>query len=170
MFDWINPHGVIEASAKEKEDRLERSLKIPQFAVTRDIEYIGEDLLEYNFPPISEYQRRVRNGAPKLVNHVTLAYHDSPRWKDEHVQNAKTEQVCTIPMKPGADHRSLPMELKPWFLTARESKAASNKFYPDRFGRLDLDAVFQTLLTRMDPAGKNGTVSLPISRDFRGFY
>jgi len=114
---------------------------------------IGQDLQPYASGPKSEYQRKLRAGIPKdqqVYNHVTL------RWSEK--KSKVIEQVCNVPLRPDADHRDLPMKLKPWGLSSANSAAARHDFYPGRIGRLDMEGVASTCMTRMDPNGKNGKV------------
>jgi site-specific DNA-cytosine methylase len=161
-FDWVNPHLVAGQSDEENLDRLQRATKIRQVKVRKHKNFVGYDKQSYACRPLSEYQRRLRKGVPHntVLNHVTIKYYDEPRWnKRGGLENAKTEQVCSIPMRPGADHRDLPEKLKPWCLSHPDSRASKYKFYPGRYGRLDMEKHFETCLTEIDPNGKNGTVS-----------
>jgi site-specific DNA-cytosine methylase len=147
-FDWINPHGVIEQTQLEKLDREHRWKSINQYEVERGEKFVGRNHQSYAYSrPLSEFQRRVRAGVSKdtLFNHVTM------RWNEE-----TTERVCSIPLRPGADHRDMPKALGIDFLS--NATAARHRFYPGRFGRLDMDGIFQTCMADMTPSGKNGKV------------
>jgi len=171
-FEWINPHNVIQRSWDEKNDRIQRSARIKQMAIIKGMDYVGSELQPYASPPLSEYQRKLRRSVKdnQLRNHVTLAYLDNPTVvKGQYIRQARTEQICNIPMRPGADHRDLPRGLKNWGLTAAESAARRNKDYPGRYGRLNMDGSLQICLTKADPAGKSGRVSVPICSELPMF-
>jgi hypothetical protein len=164
-FEWVNPHNVIECSQGEKADRIQRSARIKQMAIVTGMEYVGSETQAYASPALSEYQRKLRRSVQdnELRNHVTIAFHDNPAVaKEKYIRHARTEQVCNIPMKPGADHRDLPRKLKNWGMAAAESAACRNKNYPGRIGRLDMEESFQALLTKADPGGKSGKASSPV--------
>lgn len=71
----------------------------------------------------------------------------------------QVHRVCLVPLLPGADHRSIPNDEKPAFLSSTTAK--KYKFYPGRIGRLDMAGVFKVCLTDLDPTSKPGTVLHP---------
>ena len=161
-FDWVNPHQIVGRSSEENLNRIRRATKIRQVQVLNKPNFVGDDEQAYAYHPLSEYQRRLRKGVPdhKLRNHVTIKYFDQPRWnKNGGIMNVKTEQVCSIPMKSGANHRELPQPLRPWFLSHPDSRASRHNYYPGRYRRLDMEEHFETCLTEIDPNGKNGKVN-----------
>jgi DNA (cytosine-5)-methyltransferase 1 len=80
-----------------------------------------------------------------LTNHVTM-----------HFGDLTTECVANVPLRPGADHRDMPLALK----QMRKTTSPSNKnAYAGMMGRLDIDGAFATCLTTMHPLSKNGKVS-----------
>ncbi|KAF9200850.1 hypothetical protein BGZ49_008924 [Haplosporangium sp. Z 27] len=105
----------------------------------------------YSSRPQSEYQRRMRARAGKVVmNHVVRTFNDM-----------NLERICRVAMWPEADHRSLPELLKPWCLSSPDSAASRNKGWAGLFGRLDFEGQFQTAVTEMQPMGKQGKVVHP---------
>jgi site-specific DNA-cytosine methylase len=169
-FDWANPRNLNPYTAVDWLETIEmriRAKKIPQVHITQDLLYAGNDRQPYASDPLTEYQRRIRKGASKIVhNHVTPAWYDHPtigksKSGDQALRYAKTEQICSIPMLPGADHRDLPKTLKSWWMYHKNSAAKRNKFYPGRFGRLSYEESFGVCLADIDPGGKNGKVGAP---------
>ena len=83
--------------------------------------------------PRSSFQRAMRQGSRRLTNH----------WCRELLP-PNTERVKHIP--PGGDWRSIPHDLLPPGM-----KRALRKDHTTRYGRLELDALAGTLLTKPDP-------------------
>lgn len=99
------------------------------------------------------------------MNHVTPSWYDDPSRVgfNRRLRSARTEQVCNVPLRPGADHRDLPDELKSWGNYHPDSAASKNKFYPGRMGRLQLDKPFTACLTTVDPSGAGSQVFITAS-------
>jgi site-specific DNA-cytosine methylase len=152
-FDWINPHRKIPQSREQRSEREERWHKITQYECEENAKFIGRDHQSYSGEPLSGYQRKMRASVRKneLSNHVTM------HWDENRTM--VTEQVCNVPLRPGADHRDLPQALTHWGLTSPDSAASRNGNYPGRIGRLDTEDISGTCMTKMDPNGKFGKVS-----------
>ena len=151
-FEWMNPHKVIAQTYQESSDRAVRQHKICEVEVEQGAHSVGKTRQSYASRPLSEFQRKAREGVPKdgLLNHVTIRFNQDT-----------VERVCSIPMVPGADHRDMPKKLQMYCLT--NATAKRNGFCPGRFGRLDFKGIFQTCMTDIAPSGKNGKVWLPTS-------
>jgi DNA (cytosine-5)-methyltransferase 1 len=161
-FDWINPHNVIPASDKENEERATRSKQgIEQLEVSQDQKYVGHDEQSYATSPLNDFQRKLRVGVTKATNHVTPSWFDKPSWNEKGaISLARTEQVCNIAMRAGADHRSLPKKLTPWSLShLRESSIERTR---GQYGRLDSDKPFHCCTTIADPSQRDCRVRVPI--------
>jgi DNA (cytosine-5)-methyltransferase 1 len=72
-----------------------------------------------------------------------------------------TEQVCNVPLRPDADHQDLLAKLRSWGLSSPDSAASRYRNYPGRIGRLNMEGISGTCMTRMDPNSKNGKVNIP---------
>ncbi|KAL2069986.1 hypothetical protein VTL71DRAFT_14666 [Oculimacula yallundae] len=152
-FDWSHPKvGDDRAITIDRKHRMNTGIN--QFVVYQDDNTVGLKEQSYATGPLSEYQRKMRLGVGMdgLQNHVTM------HWSD-----AMTMLICEIPLRPGADHRDVSTELRSsWpFLWHPDSAAPRQKFYRGRCGRLDMEELFETCLTNMNPTGKNGRVVHP---------
>jgi DNA (cytosine-5)-methyltransferase 1 len=83
----------------------------------------------------SEYQRLLRNGKKSVTDHV------SP-----NVKEITLKRIRAVPRKPGAGWLDLPDELKP-----KNLKRHGDNRYANRYGRLDWNGVFNTILSRPHP-------------------
>jgi DNA (cytosine-5)-methyltransferase 1 len=152
-FEYRNPRIIIPASPSTIAEEAERSAVVTSYEVPKqrkgDIvtNWVGKDLQTYPHPPLSEYQRRAREG----VGNDQLTCHITRPWGDSMV-----ERICSIPMAAGADHRQLPRKLKPWCLSDPKSAAVRNNYFPGLYGRLGWNDAFQTALTQVHPNGKQG--------------
>jgi DNA (cytosine-5)-methyltransferase 1 len=103
--------------------------------------------------PLNGTQRKLRAQMPKesavITNHVTMQF-----------GNTMTECVANVPLRPGADHRNMPLALRQMQRTTCPSNknAAKNRHYAGRIGRLDIDGAFNTCMTSMNLLGMNGKV------------
>lgn len=147
-YEWIDPY--MGNDAEKIKEREKRFTYIDQCEVIPEDGYVGNFEQSYATSPLSEYQRKLRKGLSnnQLRKHLTRCY-------KPHV----TRLVCSIPLKPGADHREpgIPNDIKPAYLY--NEVARRNKFYPGRYGRLDMEKVFDVCLTTIDPGSKCGRVS-----------
>lgn len=105
----------------------------------------------------------MRIGNPTIVRqHYTKCFH-----------NLNVARICSVPKRPGADHRDLPEPLRPWCLSAKESAASRHNNWKGLYGRLDMNGHFLTQLTDISPMGKAGTVLHPTQNrviSVRGMY
>ncbi|KAI9769140.1 MAG: hypothetical protein M1840_004491 [Geoglossum simile] len=151
-FEYVNPHIQYPATPEEAGEEAARGKGILQFKVRSSDRWVGKEKQSYAYPPLSEYQRRLRKG----VSNDGVRCHFTRPWND-----MVTERICSIPMVPGVDHRALPEKLRPWCLSDPKSAAARHNFWPGLFGRLDLQGAFQTALTEVHPNNKQGRVLHP---------
>jgi DNA (cytosine-5)-methyltransferase 1 len=89
----------------------------------------------YATPAKTEYQKLLRNGKRSVTDHV------SPKVKE-----ITLKRIRAVPRKPGAGWLDLPDELKPKNLMRH-----GDKRYANRYGRLDWNGVFNTILSRPHP-------------------
>lgn len=162
-FDWVNPHNVLPTTYEEEMEMLDRAERVEQIKMLQHQNYVGHNEQEYATSPRNELQKKLRVGVSKLTNHVTESWFDKPSWsnKKSAISCARTEQVCNIAMKAGADFTSLPKELTPWYLSHPDSAAAKNfDLMKGRFGRLDATKHFPICLTSTDPGRKGVQVRI----------
>lgn len=95
----------------------------------------GNDKLSYLTGPQSEFQEAVRKDSIILTNHRT-----------RKLGEAVMERIRVIPKRPGAGWLDLPEALKPQNL----KKHGDNR-YPNRFGRLWWEGIFNTIVTKPEP-------------------
>jgi len=95
----------------------------------------GEREMAYQKPAASEFQRSMRQGSILLLDHIA-----------QKQGGIMYERVKAVPKKPGAGWLDLPDHLKPKNLL----KHGDNR-YPNRFGRLWWDGIFNTIVTRAYP-------------------
>ncbi|KAH7346621.1 S-adenosyl-L-methionine-dependent methyltransferase [Rhexocercosporidium sp. MPI-PUGE-AT-0058] len=153
-FDWRRPRLGKDGLAMSNNQQGRKHLK--KYKVIQGEDSVGLNEQSYASQPLCEYQRKLRAkvGKNPLMNHVTQ------HWSEE-----RTALVCDVPLWPGADHRDVPDDAnKPSFLYHEELQAAKNKFYPGRYGRLDMEGTFDVCLTSMNPGGQNGRVLHPTQR------
>lgn len=92
----------------------------------------GEDEMDYDALPKTEYQRMMRN-SDKLYNHKTAA-----------IGKINLERLKHIPQ--GGSWRDIPFELLPAGL-----KRARRSDHTKRYGRLDPNGICSTIMTKCDP-------------------
>ncbi|KAI8141958.1 S-adenosyl-L-methionine-dependent methyltransferase [Fennellomyces sp. T-0311] len=148
-FEYENTHHIIPDNAEYA--KIRRETVVRQLPATQDI--VGREKQPYPNAPKTDFQTFIRNGADTLHNHVTRSF--------SHVN---VERIYNVAMRPGADHRSLPDSLEPYFLSEKNPATKRYKHWAGRMGRLDFNGRFQTQLTQMEPLGKNGTVIHPNQR------
>lgn len=90
------------------------------------------DLVEYTKPATSEYQKLLREGSPGVANH---------RAPNLGKKNMKRIDI----IEPGGSWRDLPQDLLPAGM-----KRARRSDHTKRYGRLELDGLFSTILTKAD--------------------
>lgn len=148
-YEYVNPHHVYPATVQSQAENASRPWTKYDTALSRSRkeDYVGAKKQAYRYPPLTEYQRSLREGVGKddLTGHYTRIF---------DIQT--TERICSIGLGAGSDHRSLPANLKPWCLSHLNSKAISNGMYPGLYGRLDPDGIFKTAVTAIRPCGKTG--------------
>jgi len=93
----------------------------------------GTEEAEYTQLPISEYQRMLRTGARILYNHV------SPNLCEINLKRLSH-------IKQGGSWRDIPVDLLP-----NGMKRAKRSDHTKRYGRLSLDGLSCTILTKCDP-------------------
>ncbi|KAL0581108.1 hypothetical protein V5O48_000897 [Marasmius crinis-equi] len=146
-FEWINPHEIIQATKKDKEEvkaRLKDGIKQCQVPWARTIPW--GDLpgfpngAKYSSPPNNMYQRWMREQVRDddlVQGHTTNAF-----------SSTIVERTVTVPLKGGANHKDLPLDLVP--KCARPGRRQADK---------NGEKYFKTALTRADP-GIKGIYSL----------
>ncbi len=149
-FEWMME--IPGESAVDRAARAGRAGKISQVPLPGGSNVkIGADIQNYPSRLVfSEYQRELRrnSNATSVQNHYTC------RWTDETMI-----RIMRIPMRPGANHLDIPAEKDMWCLRSEKSAASKHGNYQDRYRRLNYDKSFQTCLCKIDPSGKNGSVS-----------
>lgn len=105
----------------------EAIMDLPSLAILE-----GQDDTIYTVPPISEYQRLLRRGAKHLYNHV------APYLSPTNVERLKY-------IGQGGSWRDLPFDLLPTGM-----KKARRCDHTKRYGRLDLNGLSSTILTKCD--------------------
>jgi site-specific DNA-cytosine methylase len=148
-FDWTME--IPGESAVDRAARNRRAVTKVRLLDGRHSKIGPEIPVSYSRGTLSEYQRELRRHVKgnKVHNHYTC------RWIDETML-----RVLKIPLRPGANHLDLPAEEDMKCLRSKDSAAPKHSFYQDRYRRLDYDKAFQTCLCKIDPSGKNGSVSL----------
>lgn len=129
-------------SCNERRPAGKNSIK--QYHVKTEAPLTGDDVQFYGSAPLTEFQRRMRKGAPADVhNHVT------------HCTMNHVPRVCNIPARPDADHKDLPRDLQ----TPAMQEGKYNHSKERRYRRLDINEVFLACLTKLDPMGMKTRVS-----------
>ncbi|KAJ2084197.1 hypothetical protein H4R24_000270 [Coemansia sp. RSA 988] len=170
-FEFVNPAKVYPDTGNE-----DRNPDWPQYIavsgqptdIPRDLNgrsgYVGHMEMQYSVPPMSEFQRLRRRQEQMCLPGTNSNYGRLIDTLYNHVcrkfNDINTERICSVVMKPGMDHRSLPDKLKPWCLSAKESAASRHNGWKGLYGRLRPEGYFGTALTEMQPMGKSGTVLL----------
>ena len=95
----------------------------------------GSERMLYENKPISDYQAMLRNGNNFLFNDVC-----------SKMGPVMMKRIRKVPKRPGAGWLDLPDDLKPKNLI----KHGDNR-YPNRFGRLHWEGIFNTILTKPEP-------------------
>ncbi|MBS4032284.1 MAG: DNA cytosine methyltransferase [Clostridiales bacterium] len=93
----------------------------------------GIEKAEYLIPPISSYQKLMREGSIKLYNHVSPNLNDINLKRLAHISQ-------------GGSWRDIPFELLPAGM-----QRAKRSDHTKRYGRLALDGLSSTILTKCDP-------------------
>jgi DNA (cytosine-5)-methyltransferase 1 len=95
----------------------------------------GEDESSYTMPPRSAFQSTVRLGSGMLFDH-----------RSARLDELMYARCVAIPRRAGAGWLDLPQNLKPKNLLRH-----GDDRYPNRFGRLHWEGIFNTVLTRAYP-------------------
>lgn len=90
------------------------------------------DLVDYDKPPESDYQKLMRKDSPGVANHQAANLGDKNMKRISHID-------------PGGSWRDLPYDLLPAGM-----KKARRSDHTKRYGRLELDGLFSTILTKAD--------------------
>lgn len=93
----------------------------------------GAEEMDYDKPPVTEYQRQMRAGSAKVFNHIAGA-----------LSKQNLERAKHIP--PGGSWRDIPHELLP-----KGMKRARRSDHTRRYGRIDPSGLSGTVLTKCDP-------------------
>ena len=93
----------------------------------------GEEETDYASQPQSEYQKAIREGSPKIFNHVAPS-----------LERINLERMKHIP--EGGSWRDIPNDLLP-----KGMKSAHRSDHTKRYGRLRKDGFASTILTKCDP-------------------
>ena len=95
----------------------------------------GLEEMPYSHPPNSDYQSALRGENDVLFDHITT-----------NLSEINYIRCRSIPKKPNAGWLDLPDELKPKNLVRH-----GDDRYPNRFGRLNWNGSFNTILHRAEP-------------------
>ncbi len=95
----------------------------------------GTEICDYEREPETVYQNILREGSTKLYDHI-CTNHGAIMYS----------RICSIPKLPGAGWLDLPEGLKPKNLVRH-----GDDRYPNRFGRLHWQGIFNTILTKPYP-------------------
>ncbi|HHY66331.1 MAG TPA: DNA cytosine methyltransferase [Alicyclobacillus sp.] len=93
----------------------------------------GSEEAQYTMPPFSEYQKEMRQNCEVLYNHVT-----------PNLSEINRKRLAYI--KQGGSWRDIPVELLPAGM-----KRARRCDHTKRYGRLSLNGLSSTILTKCDP-------------------
>ncbi|KAH7397790.1 S-adenosyl-L-methionine-dependent methyltransferase [Cadophora sp. MPI-SDFR-AT-0126] len=142
-FDWKNPHQVVtktQSNKREEQNRWARITLYDTFEI--EVPFVGRNVQAYTSGPLTEYQRvlRISNTSNTVKNHVTAKMHA-----------LNVERVCSIPIRPGASYKDLPLALQ----------GARNKPQKNACSRLDLLGIQNTCMTKMDVLGRYGKILHP---------
>ncbi|KAF8211838.1 hypothetical protein K438DRAFT_1957642 [Mycena galopus ATCC 62051] len=141
-FDWINPYEVMDkttADAAKINDRIAEGIQ--QFdSSTAPVGF--SEPVPYATPPKTRYQQAMRGNQSTVENHYT-----------SQASPFVTEASATVPLKPHANHRSLP---KAFFgpTSLKETDTIC-------FGRLAADGYFKTAVTSVAPRSRGSYVLHP---------
>lgn len=91
-FEYRNPHDVYPATDRDKEQ--ERDAQVPRL-LADGVSCVGRLVQDYERPPLTEFQRKIRSGSEMLHGHVTRGFN-----------KLNVERICCIEMRAGADHSS----------------------------------------------------------------
>ncbi len=95
----------------------------------------GLDEVMYTSEPLSEYQIKLRNEKGLTYNHVT-----------KKLGSLQLERCKALSGRNGSGWNDLPIELKP-----RNLLRHGDSRYPNRFGKLSKDGIFNTILSEANP-------------------
>jgi len=95
----------------------------------------GADEIAYGTPPCSEFQADIRRESMAIYDH-----------RCARLDELMFARCVAVPKRPGAGWLDLPMHLKPKNLVRH-----GDDRYPNRFGRLNWQGTFNTILTRAYP-------------------
>ncbi|KAJ7755004.1 hypothetical protein DFH07DRAFT_822537 [Mycena maculata] len=150
-FDWKHPDPKNADAALRKVLKRRKDDGIPVFDCDREKAHCGyEDVFEYKHAPRTSYQREAREHPTENIQHFTRCF--LPKT---------VERVITIPLKPGADFRSLPDHLGEWQFNSPLSAVGRNRYRGGLYGRLDNNGYFPTTVTNMHPTAKQSKVLHP---------
>ncbi|KAL4067750.1 hypothetical protein V8B97DRAFT_1915370 [Scleroderma yunnanense] len=156
-FDWINPHEAIPISSKDKSMVKQREKDgIPSFhaldSPSAESAWAGYvEPRKHHLEPLSRYQKWMRQNRDGRTN-TSISYHYTRRFRENVL-----ERVCTVPMKPGANHFDLPKILHMGLAKGRKAEYK----YKNIYRRLDEGGLFATTLTNVLPNNKSGAVLHP---------
>ncbi|KAI0312834.1 S-adenosyl-L-methionine-dependent methyltransferase [Amylostereum chailletii] len=154
-FDWLDPKRAHARNVDPPDpdllelrgpDAVERVKHDMDHRDPDDPPYIGSRTqTEYFCEPLTSFQARARMGREegKDLQHVTRVQ------KPDIVQ-----RVCHIPLKKGADYRTLAAEMREWQYADPTSAIARGGYKAGLYGRIDKDSVFQTTTTNIEPTAK----------------
>jgi len=149
-FDWKHPRPERDSAAKKRE-RRERAREIPSLECKTSEPYSGfRGQIGYYHEPRTTYQQQARLVPTQDLQQYTKC-----------LVPEKVERVLHIPLKAGADYRSLPPDQFEWQFADPSSSIARAKYRPGVYGRLDKDGFFPTTVTNMDPTAKQCQVLHP---------
>ncbi|PPQ86962.1 hypothetical protein CVT25_009784 [Psilocybe cyanescens] len=149
-FDWKHPKPSSEG-LNVREKRRKRAQKVP--AVECDIKETFSGFrgkIGYYTSPQTRYQQRARLLETADIQHYTKC-----------LLPKKVERVLNVPLKAGADYKSLPAFLHEWQFVDPTSSVGKLNYRPGIYGRLDKDGVFPTTVTNVDPTAKQSQVLHP---------
>ncbi|KAJ3571618.1 hypothetical protein NP233_g3648 [Leucocoprinus birnbaumii] len=139
-FDWKRP-GQVRRNGRDERERE----GVPVVVCDYKKPHCGyQGRVEYQFEPKTSYQRDARVKESNDLQHYTKT-----------VKARKVDRVVAIPLRPGADYRSLRADMYEWQFANPISSAARSNFRPDK------DSCFPTIVTNIDPMAKQSKVLHP---------
>ncbi|KAK7038026.1 BAH domain-containing protein [Favolaschia claudopus] len=142
-FDWVNPHVIMKQTADDIEKVNTRNAQGIQQFTPRPAPVGFADPIAYASPPTTPYQRLMRRD-----NKDKVEYHFT-----DQASPFPAEASATVPLKPFANHLSLPTE----FFDHSNLK----RRVPACFGRLNGAGYFQTAVTSVQPRSRGSYVLHP---------
>ncbi|KAG7452102.1 S-adenosyl-L-methionine-dependent methyltransferase [Guyanagaster necrorhizus] len=129
--------------------RVDRGIK-SLFCKSTDAHCGYEGRTPYHHAPLTRYQKEARKNATENIQHFTRP-----------LKEKIVERIVNIPLKAGADYRSLPGDLHEYQTVNPRSANARTGFRSGMYGRLDAKDVFPTTVTNVYVTAKQSRVLNP---------